>query len=275
MFTTPKVQSVIWMSRTHGGDRRRDFRAKYLFDDGFPGREECVAKLTALGFSPDEWVLICFCGNWYAVNMWNYHQHSVLTAEHIHCVFGIGGAHTVFSHEESTERMEVPLAFDIKRWQDGIECDLLTIDPCLLVEHLGYQPGFGSIVHNNALICFGIHFFVTEICINTDEYLEHVLGNYFSDRSMAYMSRDIDRMRLHGIGYYNPFRKTVSADDRERQRKEKELFEAAGVEMPKDTDTIVRPWEGDGMMRFKRLKRREADPPSLRIVKGSKWGYDT
>jgi len=250
-----KVEAVIWMDRTAKGDMRRCFTPLYIFDDGFPSIEECMGAVKEQGLSECDFVYLRFCGFWYAVNIHSYKSHVVVTAEHI---FSSEFAFSFFSKFSIEEAKSIDFRInsfstDRKKWQDGIEIDLRRIDPDIFIETNAQKKT--SVLENNTIITFGLHFFKTEICIRTNDYVDHVFANYFNDKSLQYQAETIRYLRIDGTEYYNPFTGSESRSYAESRKKQKELLQ--GLD-PGETITIPEIFPGVKLMR-----EREANPPHV------------
>ena len=229
-----KVQATIWndelakkSNRSCGyqaRDPRRNFVATYIFDDGFESKAQCLEHLRHCGFREQDFLLVRFTGQWYAVNFQSYGSHLLVTAEGF-LYQGMAFQTTERIGEEEARTLRIDPAWpDNKMWQDGIMQDLLLLDKNLYIESNGKPVPADSILFNNAAIIFGIPFFITEICIRTSSYTDHVLRNYYSDASLDRLLPKIDDFRKDGVEYYNPFRDTFSLDEKAKRKKEKVLL---------------------------------------------------
>lgn len=223
-----KIQSVIWMSRNTGGGGRRNFESLYIFEDGFSSQDELEARIRKLGLGRDPFLFLRFCGMFYAVSLNSYHSRLVLTKEKIYCKEGYGDGFDVMDASDFDPDRAVITEFpvpDRKNWQDGMCCDMEMADPSLaLFRADGSLVGRDEHIWNNAVISFALNFFAREIRISTNEYVEHVFSNYYSDRSLAGKYETVYRLREEGYLYYNPFRGTFSRTESEKRRKEKNLL---------------------------------------------------
>lgn len=254
-----KIQSVIWMSRNAGGDRRRNFESLYVFADGFSSREELEARIRELGLSRDSFLFLDFCGMSYAVSLNSYHSRLVLTKEKIYLKEGPGGGFDVMDASDFDPDRAVITEFpvpDRKNWQDGMCCDMEMADPSLaLFRADGSLVGKDEHIWNNAIISFALNFFIREIRISTNEYVEHVFSNYYSDRSLVSKYETVYRLRDQGYLYYNPFWETVSRTESEKRKKEKKLLE--GLQVP----PVIK--REEVLPGIKLMKEREADPARM------------
>lgn len=229
-----KIQSVIWISGNTRSGGRRNFESLYVFADGFSSRKELEARIRELGLSRDSFLFLEFCGMSYAVSMNSYHSRLILTKEKIYLKEGPGGGFDVMDVSDFAPDRAAITEFpvpDRKNWQDGMCCDMEMTDPCLaLFRADGSRVGKDEYIWNNAIISFALNFFIREIRISTNEYVEHVFSNYYSDRSLASKYETVFRLRNEGYLYYNPFWETVSRTESEKRKKEKKLLE--GLQVP-------------------------------------------
>lgn len=251
-----KVESVIWMNNYTTGDRRRNFCALYVFDDGYETEEECLHTVNQLFQRPKQFATIRFCGQWYAINLHGCISHIVLTKEHVYYSEGFE-RYKKISLEKAEELQLTPASYcpDEVAWQDGIQVDLMQIDNDIQMQFGKRRVAPMSIEANNILICFGHHFFASEICIRTNDYANHVLSAYYNDQDLEDIADIIIGLRKIGYKYYNPFSNTASYSYREKKKKEKQMLNRAAVE-----ETIMIPWQPDGT---KTMRPREIQPPNV------------
>ena len=204
-----KVTALQWLDMHASGNPKRRFQALYVFDDGFETREECVQTLQALEYDEDLFALVCFCDQWYAVNITGYKNFVVVSKEHvIYKPEQFADEIVMIALSEvnpSTKPPAYTLKADWKKWAKGIEKDMATIDPDVAVFVAGAKAARNTIMVNNILITLGREFFRTEICIRTKGYAYVVLHNYYNDRSMEYAEEKITNLKSKGVEYYNPF----------------------------------------------------------------------
>ena len=220
-----KVTALQWVDLHTFGDPRRNFKALYVFDDGFETEEACFAALSKLGYNKEYFATVFFYNQWYAVNITGYENFVVVSKENvIYKPVQFADEIEMLPVEGVTKGnkpMAYRLAADIKKWARGIEDDLRSIDPDAYVRYAGMYIGDSTILANNIFITFGREFFRTEICIRTDSYVERVFGNYYSSRSMEYARVKISDLRESGIEYYNPFTGETDKNDKAKERRTK------------------------------------------------------
>lgn len=232
-----KIQSVIWMdgpALREGREARRHFESIYLFSDGFSSMEQTKEAVKDLGFAPESFLYLCFCGMWYAVTLDGNDSFAVISKERVYFrLVQFGDIFTVDIGECDPSLLVVrdsPAQYT-KKWQDGICLDLKAADPDLaLYDPAGTLLPDTRILWNNAVIVFGLGCFIREIRITTNDYVAHVFSNYFNDVSMQYEYETIEELRKQGYEYYNPFLKTFSETESEKRKKEKALLK--GIKVP-------------------------------------------
>lgn len=260
-----KVQSVIWMDRKYqamGKDARRHFESLYVFCDGFSSIGEAMATAETFGFSSSSFLYLCFCEMWYPITVNSYYSRLVITKEKVYFTirpFTVPDVADTASFNPSSAVLTVPQQ-DNKKWQDGMCRDMQMIDRDLfLMRADGSRLPESRILWNNTVISFALNFFVREIKIATDKYVEQVFSNYYSDRSLSYEYEKIQALRNNGYLYYNPFLKIMSRTEAEKRKKEKALLK--GLDLP---PTIEREEESPGV---KPMREREIHP--CRIYRSS------
>lgn len=265
-----KVQSVIWMDRAYqarGMDARRQFEALYIFPDGFTSSDEAADTVKTLGFDRHSFLYLSFCGMWYAVHINSYYNHAVLAKEKAYYTterFGVVHTADITSVSPATTAAEGEPLQDNKKWQDGICRDLQMLDADIsLADAGGRRIPESRILWNNALVSFGVNFFVREIKIATDKYVEQVFSNYYSDRSLSYEYEKVRELRNCGCMYYNPFLKTTSRTESEKKKKEKALLK--GLSIP------PAPSREEAAPGIKPMREREVHP--CRIYGSSDRGF--
>ena len=254
-----KVQSVIWMDRKYqamGKDARRHFESLYVFCDGFDSKDEAVKETEAFGFCGSSFLYLNFCGMWYPVSIDSYHSRLVITKEKV-CYatrpFTVPYIVDAAAFNPSDAVLTDTPQQDNKRWQDGMCRDLQMIDSNLfLIRVDGGRLPESRILWNNTVISFALNFFVREIKIATNKYVEQVFSNYYSDKSLSYEYEKIQALRNNGYLYYNPFLKTMSRTEAEKRKKEKALLK--GLDLP---PAIEREEESPGV---KPMREREMHP---------------
>ena len=232
-----KVQSVIWIDRKYrvmGKDARRHFESLYIFCDGFDSIGEAIATVEKTGYCSPSFLYLYFCKMWYPVTINSYYSRLVITKEKIYYTtepFTVPHiADTDTFNSSSAFLTDVPQQ-DNKKWQDGMCRDLQMIDGNLhFLQVNGERLPESRILWNNAVISFALNFFVREIKIATDKYVEQVFSNYYSDKSLSYKYENIRTLRNNGYLYYNPFLETASRTEAEKKKKEKTLLK--GLNLP-------------------------------------------
>lgn len=219
-----KVDACFWVNETASGKKKQRFAALYVFDDGYKTQEKCEKAIEKLGLT-QKFACISFCGQWYGLSMQSTDTHIVVTKENVYFSLSLYAEYSVYPIKEAKHAWFAPFEFrmDKKFWQDGIYRDLLMVDPNALVVYEGVAHKTGSFAAN-ALVCFGLHFFKTEICIRTDAYTEHAFAHYFGNRELRDISGTIAQLRADGYEYYNPFTKEKSRNYKESHRKTKALL---------------------------------------------------
>lgn len=250
-----KVQSVIWMQRNYNGDARRDFKATYVFDDGFLSMQSCEETLRNLGYDPRDFAYVFFCGQWYAININSYYSYIIVSNDSL--IYPKGqftpGHNSISRVEWNSSRLPATarLAPDQKHWADGIVHDLMSIDHDIMVSTVDGMISRSSVMFNNIVITLGREYFITEICIRSADYIQHVFGNYYSQKSMSYIKQRIEPLKRAGYEYYNPFTCEASRDKKESdQHAEKSR---KGLPAVKNSEAIMIPENADGIKVMRRL----------------------
>lgn len=218
-----KVQAVIWTS-PYDMDARRDFKATYVFDDGYESLDECTSKIKELGYDPKLFVFVKFCEQFYAVNICSYYSYVVISRKSLiynkdHRDKEMTIVPLGTSPADRGDLPEIKMLAQHNFWTPGIQQDLQLIDPNVSMTWNGMPVDDRTILFNNILITLGREFFITEICIKTDNYVEHVFRNYYNENSMALKRREIEKCRRDGYQYYNPFTGSKSRDYTEARAK--------------------------------------------------------
>ena len=254
-----KVQSVIWMDRKYqamGKDARRHFESLYIFCNGFNSIGEAMATAETFGFSSSSFLYMCFCEMWYPITVNSYYSRLVITKEKVYFTtrpFTVPYIVDTAAFNPSDAVLTDTPQQDNKRWQDGMCRDMQMIDEdVFLMRADGSKIPESRILWNNTVISFALNFFVREIKIATDKYVEQVFSNYYSDRSLSYEYEKIQALRNNGYLYYNPFLKTMSRTEAEKRKKEKALLK--GLDLP---PAIEREEEMPGV---KLMREREIHP---------------
>ena len=250
-----KVQSVIWMQRPYNGDGRRDFKATYVFDDGFLNIQSCIDTLQKLGYEPKNFAFVSFCDQWYAVNINSYNSYIIVSADNLFFPKGQfePGHHSISKNEWNKSRLPAArfLMPDRKRWADGIVHDMMSIDQNITVFTTEGMVSRSSILFNNIVITLGREYFTTEICIRSADYIQHVFGNYYSQKSMSYMMERIAPLMRAGYQYYNPFTGVAARDKKESDQHAKES--RRGLPAVKNNEVIMIPENADGVKVVRKL----------------------
>ena len=258
-----KIQSVVWMDKkalSEGRDARRNFESLYIFDDGYGTKEDVLNAVRDMGLNEQDFVYIFFCGMWYAVHLRDYRSFAVISGE---------GVYYSFTFMEATHRVSAKafvssgagrfvsgLSPDKKLWQDGIVHDMRMVDSGIRAEDsLGGEVIPSSALWNNTVITLGRMFFASEIRITTDDYVAHVMSNYYSDRSLDYEYDRIADLRKRRYLYYNPFTGEKSRTESERRKRAAEKLK--GMEVP---PCIKRERDADGAVQ---MREREIRPRKI------------
>lgn len=221
-----RVNAVIWndvRNPARGEIKRTRFVASYILDDGFASLEECKAAVP----EPSKWAYVRFCGNWYAVNADSYRCVIVVSREYVRISEYAGGSDSVVTkHLPKKAFLEglkdiAPHDIGPRRWTDGVFQDFLRIDPDLQVTYGDGKIYTDPVQFINTVIVLGNFFFATDICIRTDNYVNHVFKHYYNDRSMERVYAEIKGLRSNGIEYWNPFTKNTATDEADKNRQKK------------------------------------------------------
>ena len=219
-----RCNAVIWNDNynpARGLVKRTRFVASYIMDDGFPSMEECQASLS----HPDLWAYFCFCGHWYAIHADSYYQEVLVSKEAVYIskFYQNGGSIREKHHPDYNVSEYIVKKHNAgpRKWTDGIYQDLLRIDPELQVLMSNGKPYRGKANLVNTVIIFGTFFFVTDICIRTDNYVRHVFYHYFNERSMDFNWRKIEIFRSQDQEYWNPFSNHTAKDSKDMQKQKR------------------------------------------------------
>ena len=191
--------------------------------------KECKEKLTEIGFKPNMFAMVCFCDQWYAVNMTGYDNFVVVSAENVIYKVNYYSDSVSFTPivKMSTDKLPFIADFvtDNKLWADGIENDLKQMDGDIRIKVHGRNVINDALIANNVIVTFGREFNRTEICIRTKGYIEEVFPLYYSENSLKrYIYKKVYGLRNIGTEYYNPFLGTCSGNEGEKTRKIKKLL---------------------------------------------------
>ena len=224
-----RVQACIWNSKSTP-DQRRNFKALYIFEDGFPSIREAARALHLLKLNPERFVYVCFCNFVYPVCLNSYFNGIVVSSATVYFLnqkFGQWDSAPISDFSVSYLRFVPTSIPDKKSWKDGIVYDLHLIDFDIKVIDYHEKP-CGKILTNNAETVFGQRFFKSEICIRTNEYVEHVFAHYFNPKSLAFeYTQIVDLRRMH-YEYWNPFSRSTSRTEKDKKAKEKALLDGLG-----------------------------------------------
>lgn len=225
-----RVNAIIW-NDSRRRDPRTRFVANYIFDDGFDSLDECATAVPR----PADYAYVCFCGQWYAVNLVSYHREIVVSREFCHYKRDWDPVRRCSVSEKiAISEFDFPdtMHTDPGRsaWKRGIRTDLERIDADILVCDVSGRPFADRVFINNSIIAFGICFFTNEISIKTDSYVYVVLNHYFGARSVEHFAFSVlPELRKSGVCYWNPYTDDCSYTDSERQAKRRKR--ESGVDM--------------------------------------------
>ena len=212
------IQATIW---TDGPEQRREFRAWYLFEEGFSCLAEAVRVIELAGLFKDGFRYVVFRGNIYPVSWHDWHANVVLDRVNFYVqnkAFTVWETHPLQEITKYDFMFPIEVMPDENKWQDGIPYDLKLADPNICaVDHNG--DFCHEVEENQAIILFGMKYFISEIAITTDNYIRHVFSHYFSDLSCDYKIGELREFRNEGYTHYNPFSQTKSRSQRESKKK--------------------------------------------------------